>query len=139
MTAGKPPWSATPWTASRRRRDADDRHTADGGEAVDNGHTAEAGEQGDAEYVDDEATPEDSPGAGRNGAPTPAESVAPLRPLGVQPLLDSEPLPATRPGLLRPRTADSPRGAEPRRSDGFSLPVQRPAFDIGADDPADVS
>jgi len=50
------------------------------------------------------------------------------RPLGSAPLLDSEPLPATRPGMLRPRQAD-----------GFSLPTQRPAFDIGPEEPADIA
>jgi arginase len=50
------------------------------------------------------------------------------RPLGSAPLLDSEPLPATMPGMLRPRPAE-----------GFSLPAQRPAFDIGPEEPADIS
>ncbi|GGK98949.1 hypothetical protein GCM10012284_36670 [Mangrovihabitans endophyticus] len=51
------------------------------------------------------------------------------RPLGLAPTLDSEPLPATRPGMLRPRSTDS-----------FSLPAQRPAFDIGPDEePADLA
>jgi arginase len=50
-----------------------------------------------------------------------------LRPLGSAPLLDSEPLPATRPGMLRPRQVD-----------GFSLPAQRPAFDVGPEEPADI-
>ena len=48
------------------------------------------------------------------------------RPLGSAPLLDSEPLPATMPGMLRPRIAED-----------FSLPVQRPAFEIGPEQPAD--
>jgi arginase len=56
------------------------------------------------------------------------------RPLGPAPLLDSEPTPATRPGMLRPRPA-----AAPDRDESFSLPVQRPAFDIGSDEPADIS
>jgi arginase len=50
------------------------------------------------------------------------------RPLGSAPLLDSAPLPATMPGMLRPRQAE-----------GFSLPAQRPAFDIGPEEPADIS
>ena len=50
------------------------------------------------------------------------------RPLGSAPLLDSRPLPATRPGMLRPRTVD-----------GFSLPAQRPAFDVGPGEPADIA
>ena len=55
--------------------------------------------------------------------------VAP-RPLGSAPLLDSEPLPATRPGMLRPR---------PPEGGGFSLPAQRPAFDLGPEEPADIT
>jgi len=56
------------------------------------------------------------------------------RPLGQAPLLDSEPLPATRPGMLRPRIAD-----EPQPTDGFTLPAQRPAFDLGSGEPADIA
>ncbi|HET6532589.1 MAG TPA: arginase family protein [Actinoplanes sp.] len=52
------------------------------------------------------------------------------RPLGSAPLLDSEPLPATRPGMLRPR---------PAGDGGFSLPAQRPAFDLGDGEPADIA
>jgi arginase len=55
------------------------------------------------------------------------------RPLGSAPLLDSEPLPATRPGMLRPRAADETRYA------GFTLPTQRPAFENGSDEPADIA
>jgi hypothetical protein len=51
-----------------------------------------------------------------------------LRPLGQAPLLDSEPLPATRPGMLRPRPAE-----------GFSLPAQRPAFDVGPETAAELT
>ena len=54
------------------------------------------------------------------------------RPLGQAPLLDSDPLPATRPGMLRPRAAEEP-------ADSFSLPVQRPAFDLGSGEPADIA
>jgi arginase len=50
------------------------------------------------------------------------------RPLGSAPLLDSEPMPATRPGMLRPRSPE-----------GFSLPAQRPAFDAGPEEPADIA
>jgi arginase len=50
------------------------------------------------------------------------------RPLGSAPLLDSDPLPATRPGMLRPRPTES-----------FSLPAQRPAFDPGSDESADIA
>jgi arginase len=52
------------------------------------------------------------------------------RPLGSSPMLDSEPLPATRPGMLRPR---------PSEDNSFTLPVQRPAFDISGEKPADIS
>jgi hypothetical protein len=68
-------------------------------------------------------------------APTP-EAVIPAqpltRPLGSAPRLDSEPLPATRPGMLRPRAPEP-------ANDGFSLPVQRPAFDVGSGEPADIA
>jgi arginase len=50
------------------------------------------------------------------------------RPLGQAPLLDSQPIPATRPGTLRPRTVE-----------GFSLPTQRPVFDVGPGEPADIA
>ena len=50
------------------------------------------------------------------------------RPLGANPLLDSTPTPATRPGMLRPRTAED-----------FSLPAQRPAFDVGPEKPVDIA
>jgi arginase len=53
------------------------------------------------------------------------------RPLGQAPLLDSEPLPATRPGMLRPRSTDD-------HAESFSLPAQRPAFDLGSGEPADI-
>jgi hypothetical protein len=56
------------------------------------------------------------------------------RPLGSAPLLDSEPLPATRPGMLRPRATEDGRNGET-----FSLPIQRPAFDVGSDAPADIT
>lgn len=52
----------------------------------------------------------------------------PLRPLGSAPLLDSEPLPATMPGMLRPRHGED-----------FSLPAQRPAFELGPETPADIT
>ncbi|MBU2662008.1 arginase family protein [Actinoplanes bogorensis] len=82
--------------------------------------TGEAEPVGEAELLDD---PDPV-----NGEP-PASLVP--RPLGQAPLLDSAPLPATRPGMLRPR---SPEEQEP-----FSLPIQRPAFDLGSDTPADIT
>jgi hypothetical protein len=60
--------------------------------------------------------------------------VAATRPLGQAPLLDSDPLPATRPGMLRPRT----NGARPG-GDGPTLPTQRPAVDAGSGEPADIA
>jgi arginase len=69
------------------------------------------------------------------------------RPLGQAPLLDSAPLPATRPGMLRPRPSGNVGRPAPGadgfhradESDGFSLPTQRPAFDVGSDEPADIA
>jgi arginase len=49
-----------------------------------------------------------------------------MRPLGSAPLLDSKPLPATMPGMLRPRQIED-----------FTLPAQRPAFEVGPEQPAD--
>ncbi|BFU42739.1 hypothetical protein KRMM14A1004_09760 [Krasilnikovia sp. MM14-A1004] len=74
--------------------------------------------------VADEPQPveESHAGAGDEEAIRPAS-----RPLGAAPLLDSDPLPATRPGMLR------------RPADGFTLPAQRPAFDIGPGEPADIA
>jgi hypothetical protein len=66
--------------------------------------------------------------------------------LGSAPLLDSEPLPATRPGMLRPRRSessddDASTGATTAKASdgGFSLPAQRPAFDAGSGEPADIT
>jgi arginase family enzyme len=56
----------------------------------------------------------------------PAEP-APMRPLGSAPLLDSKPLPATMPGMLRPRPIED-----------FTLPAQRPAFEVRPEQPADL-
>jgi arginase len=81
-------------------------------------HGVEDGEEVDArpdEEVAERAEDDDPPVA--------------TRPLGQAPLLDSEPLPATRPGMLRPR---------PATEGGFSLPAQRPAFDLGPEEPADM-
>jgi arginase len=76
------------------------------------------------------------------------------RPLGQAPLLDSKPLPATRPGMLRPRLADDDPAEGPAVNqlgvedlpgedfpaiDGFSLPVQRPAFELDPGSPADIA
>jgi arginase len=89
----------------------------------------------------DDGRPNGSRLGPRNGSADGEASVRLLgRPLGSAPLLDSEPLPATRPGMLRPRrpeTDDDQAGA--RDTEGFSLPVQRPVFDIGSDEPADIA
>ncbi|MEU7901813.1 arginase family protein [Actinoplanes sp. NPDC049118] len=53
---------------------------------------------------------------------------AATRPLGSAPLLDSKPLPATMPGMLRPRTVED-----------FTLPTQRPAFEVAPGQPADLA
>ena len=57
-----------------------------------------------------------------------AEVRGATRPLGSAPLLDSKPLPATMPGMLRPRVAEE-----------FTLPAQRPAFEVGPEQPADLT
>jgi arginase family enzyme len=77
----------------------------------------------------------------RNGGGDVAGSGARMlpRPLGSAPLLDSEPLPATRPGMLRPRRTEPLDDDASHESEGFSLPVQRPAFDAGSGEPADIA
>ena len=57
-----------------------------------------------------------------------AEVRGATRPLGSAPLLDSKPLPATMPGMLRPRSVEE-----------FTLPAQRPAFEVGPEQPADLT
>jgi arginase len=74
-----------------------------------------------ADGAHDDAASDDPADAAEPGHPA-------GRPLGSAPLLDSEPLPATRPGMLRPRPSES-----------FSLPAQRPAFDVGPEEPADIA
>jgi hypothetical protein len=103
-----------------------------GGDAPDVGYPA-------AEETDPAAS-RDPAGPGRHDADVPArddtgrddESDEHVRraerPLGSAPLLDSKPLPATMPGMLRPRGVDA-----------FTLPAQRPAFDIGPGEPADIT
>jgi arginase len=69
-----------------------------------------------------------------NGDATPADGSASddesvpgaIRPLGSAPLLDSKPLPATMPGMLRPRSIED-----------FTLPAQRPAFEVSPERSAD--
>nr|WP_127497532.1 arginase family protein [Actinoplanes solisilvae] len=91
----------------------------DAGEEPTDHWTDEPAAGADDDEDDDEDEDEDEPGP------------MPPRPLGQAPLLDSEPLPATRPGMLRPRTAED--------RDGFSLPAQRPAFELGSGTPADIA
>jgi arginase len=90
----------------------------------------------DADEV--EARPVDDPTESDSAEGDPSASAEATgdagRPLGSAPLLDSEPLPATRPGMLRPRPSEVPRASE-----GFSLPAQRPAFDAGPGEPADIA
>lgn len=91
--------------------------------------------EGDPGERDGESRADSAGGGGESDEPVRLVS----RPLGQAPLLDSEPLPATRPGMLRPRVAQE-RPADDRGSaDGFSLPVQRPAFDLGSGSPADIA
>jgi len=77
------------------------------------------------------AAPVDGPGAVLVDGPgavlvdDPARAL--MRPLGSAPLLDSKPLPATMPGMLRPRSVED-----------FTLPAQRPAFEAGPEQPADL-
>ncbi len=85
-------------------------------------HWTEAEAEAEAEADSDDDADSDADGEAGGELP-----IVP-RPLGSAPLLDSEPLPATRPGMLRPRP----------REEGFSLPVQRPAFDLGPEEPADI-
>ena len=93
-------------------------HYADASEAPSD---AEGSEDTDAEQPNGDGEAGDGPGGFAR------------RPLGSAPLLDSEPLPATRPGMLRPRAPEEPR------PHGFSLPAQRPAFDVGSGEPADIA
>ncbi|GAA2705567.1 hypothetical protein GCM10010437_071930 [Actinoplanes palleronii] len=71
------------------------------------------------------AEPDPSPDAEEEPQPVTAGPLSPTsrllsRPLGSAPLLDSEPLPATRPGMLRPRTP-----ADPPAPGGFTLHTPR--------------
>jgi arginase len=107
-------------------------HEADGG-AVHEADDAVYEADGDAVYQADDAVHEADGGVAEGEPPADvveAEVVdgpAPMRPLGSAPLLDSKPLPATMPGMLRPRAIED-----------FTLPAQRPAFEVGPEQPADL-
>jgi arginase len=111
---------------------------ASGPESPDDGPASEAGDpsEGDSpdngpvtgEFAGPDAGPASDSDLHTAASPVDQELRPASRPLGLAPLLDSEPLPATRPGMLRPR-----------QNDGFSLPSQRPAFDIGPEEPVDIA
>jgi len=88
-------------------------------------HGVEEADEVEARPDDDVEERAEETGAGEDDDDPPVAT----RPLGQAPMLDSEPLPATRPGMLRPR---------PGTEGGFSLPAQRPAFDLGPEEPADI-
>lgn len=112
---------------------ADDRPESDstaGGPAAAQPPTESTDDGSDADG-DAGPGPADDPGADGDEAgedDDQAELRAATRPLGPAPLLDSKPLPATMPGMLRPRAAED-----------FTLPAQRPAFEIGPEQPADLA
>jgi arginase len=90
-----------------------------------------AADTGPEQADDPGAEPADDPGPDAHEAgedDDQPEIRAATRPLGSAPLLDSKPLPATMPGMLRPRTIED-----------FTLPAQRPAFEIGPEQPADLA
>jgi arginase len=103
-----------------------DDDPADGDDADDPDEDDGEDEDGDLPYDDDDDRELGGEGRAVRAGGIPAQPVN--RPLGSAPLLDSQPLPATRPGMLRPRTVDR-----------FSLPAQRPAFDVGPGEPADIA
>jgi arginase len=121
-----------------QRRDADLDHQSEhfddaDSEPSDEDESALVGDEDSERSGDDQfesTNVSDSPPAPTPEAVIPAQPLT--RPLGSAPRLDSEPLPATRPGMLRPRAPEP-------ANDGFSLPVQRPAFDVGSGEPADIA
>ncbi|GLW28988.1 hypothetical protein Areg01_19280 [Actinoplanes regularis] len=68
-------------------------------------------ESGDEEAGDEEARSDADGGQPARVAPAVPEVRLLTRPLGSAPLLDSDPLPATRPGMLRPRPPADPPAA----------------------------
>lgn len=129
---GVPEEAAAPATTLLGVEEADEvearpvEEPSDASDASDEEPTALSGEEPTALPEEEPAPDGNHDGASDDSAEpdTPAAS----RPLGSAPLLDSEPLPATRPGMLRPRSPE-----------GFSLPAQRPAFDAGPEKPADIA
>ena len=129
--------------AAQEERVSEAEHAAEEERVSESEHAAEA-ERVAAPGLERAAGAADDPGPEAAGSAAPdgdsadedAETAGARlvpRPLGSAPLLDSEPLPATRPGMLRPRPVDD---ATPDR---FSLPAQRPAFDLGSGEPADIA
>jgi arginase family enzyme len=106
---------------------ADASDVAEPGDGADPEPVADAeavGSDGAVEEAEPIADPDEEPRPGRTRTETDGVEVRLLsRPLGSAPLLDSEPLPATRPGMLRPRPpADSsfgPPAAGPGPVAGF--------------------
>jgi hypothetical protein len=144
MSGGGPapgvPEAAAPATTLLGVEEADEvearpvEEPSDASDASDEEPTALSGEEPTA-FSEEEPTalPEEEPAPDGNHDGASDDSAEPdtpaaSRPLGSAPLLDSEPLPATRPGMLRPRSPE-----------GFSLPAQRPAFDAGPEKPADIA
>jgi arginase len=108
--------------------DAFEPHPAAASALAPDAATAPEAEPLDAAVETEPAEAQDEDGA------HPVRLVA--RPLGQAPLLDSDPLPATRPGMLRPRATEEPA------PDHFSLPTQRPAFELGdssSGEPVDIA
>ncbi|GIE83980.1 arginase [Actinoplanes regularis] len=68
-------------------------------------------ESGDEEAGDEEARSDADGGQSARVAPAVPEVRLLTRPLGSAPMLDSDPLPATRPGMLRPRPPADPPAA----------------------------
>jgi arginase len=98
--------------------DADSRDQVEGEDADelvddDTGHGSD--ERADGDPAEDDRQ-------GRTGG-SHGDTVVPV---GVRPLLESEHLPVSAPGKLRPRPVDA-----------FTLPIQRPAFEAGPVTPAD--
>jgi arginase len=99
---------------------ADRRDRADGSAQVDDEPAHDDSGRGQDGQADGDPAEDDS--HGHDGG-SPGDTVVPV---GVRPLLESEHLPVSAPGKLRPRSVDA-----------FTLPIQRPAFEPGPVTPAD--